>query len=718
MSLPALSVHERIVAKENESMRLPIEKILRPKSVAILGVSERPEAIGTRVMNNIRKMGFAGPLYAVNPRYETIGELKCYPALSALPEPVDAAFLAVPSHGGPDLVEEAGRCGIRALFINANGYADGDADGVALQRRLEASAAKYGIAICGPNNLGIMNVHDRVAMWSPRYMKVPKPGSLGVISQSGSIALILSEDERDLGFAYLITAGNEAVLNIADYLAELAVDDRVEVILLFSETIRDPQKFQAAALKARERGKRIIALKLGSSSEGRALVQAHTGSLAGEDRLYDAYFKALNILRVRDLDEMLETAVLLSKDTAALPTGGNVMVTLSGGEAALIADLGTDLGLKFPKLAPETLAALRPAFPPYSNIGNPLDAWGLGFAADRFRIVLHALLADPNINLIGFSVDAPGRGGGDVPYACIMAEACVEAKTSKRLVFFNNTSGSGVNAEVRAILDRAKIPYLSGLRPALAAIANLNALKSAAPEIKSQLAATANPLPGSQPEQFALLNRLGIGMVRAQNVLSAASAVAAAEKYGYPVATKAIAEHLPHKSDLGLVRLNLASARQVEDAFADLSKRLAKYARLSSPGEIVLQAMAPSGVELIVGIRNEVNFGSFVIVGPGGVLVELANQASVRLGPVDESEARAMLFETAAGKLLQGARGAPACDIDAAAAAIAAFSRFGAAQSAQLSALEINPLIASPTGAWGVDLLLDFRNDVPPEKRQ
>jgi len=697
-------------------MRLPIEKILRPKSIAVVGVSERPEAIGTRVLNNLRKMGFSGPLYAVNPRYETIGDVKCYPSLSALPEPVDAAFLAVPSSGGPALVEEAGKCGIGALFINANGYADGDADGVALQRRVEAGAAKYGIAICGPNNLGMMNVHDRVAMWSPRYMKVPERGSLGVISQSGSIALILSEDERDLGFAYLITAGNEAVLNVADYLAELAVDDRVKVILLFLETIRDPLKFQAAALKAAEQGKRIIALKLGSSSEGRALVQAHTGSLAGEDRLYDAYFKALNIVRVRDLDEMLETAVLLSKDTAALPAGGNVMVTLSGGEAALIADLGSDLGLKFPKLAPETLAALRPAFPPYSSIGNPLDAWGLGFAADRFRVVLHALLADPNINLIGFSLDAPGRGGGDVPYACIMAEACVEAKTSKRLVFFNNTSGSGVNAEVRAILDRGNIAYLSGLRPALAAIANLNALKSAAPEIKSRPAAEAAALPAGQPECFALLNELGIGMVRAQTVLDAASAIAAAEQFGYPVAMKAVAAHLPHKSDLGLVHLSLASARHVEAAHADLSKRLSEHARPGSPSEIVLQAMAPSGVELIVGIRNEPNFGSFVIVGPGGVLVELANQASVRLGPVDENEARAMLFETAAGKLLQGARGAPACDIDAAAAAIAAFSRLGAAQAARLSALEINPLIASPKGAWGVDLLLDFRSDVAPEK--
>lgn len=696
-------------------MPLPLDKILRPKSIAVVGVSERPEAIGTRVLNNLRKMGFAGPLYPVNPRYETIGDLKCYPSLTALPEPVDAAFLAVPSSGGPDLVEEAGKCGIRALFINANGYADGDADGVALQRRLEAAAAKHGIAICGPNNLGMMNVHDRVAMWSPRYMKVLEPGSLGVISQSGSIALILSEDERDLGFAYLVTAGNEAVLNVADYLSEMANDARVKVILLFLETVRDPQKFQAAAIEAAQRGKRIIALKLGSSSEGRALVQAHTGSLAGEDRLYDAYFKALGVIRVRDLDEMLETAVLLSKNSSILPAGGNVMVTLSGGEAALIADLGSGLGLKFPKLTPETLAALRPAYPPYSSVGNPVDAWGLGFAADRFRIVLHALLADPNINLIGFSVDAPGRGGGDVPYACIMAEACVEAKTDKRMVFFNNTSGSGVNAEVRAILDRGNIPYLSGLRPALAAIANLNALKPAIPQAKPA-AGTSVRLPASEPDCFALLRKAGIRMAGAQTASTTAGAVAAANTFGYPVVMKAVAAHLPHKSDLGLVRLGLFNAAEVEAAFADLSGRLAKHAQPGSPGEIVVQEMASSGVELIVGIRNEVNFGSFVIVGPGGVLVELANQASVRLGPIDESEARAMLFETAAGKLLQGARGKPPCDIDAAAAAIAAFSRFGAAQAARLSALEINPLIVGPTGAMGVDLLLDRRSDNPSEK--
>lgn len=689
-------------------MQPPIDRLLKPRSVAIVGVSERPEAIGTRVLDNLRKFGFAGAAYAVNPRYETVSGLKCYPSLSALPETVDAAFLAVPAAAAADLVEEAGTCGIRALFINATGFADGDAAGIALQRRVEVAAARYGIAVCGPNNLGMINVRDRVALWSPRYMKVIEPGPVGVISQSGSVALILSADERDLGFAYLVTAGNEAVLNVSDYLLAMARDDRVSTILLFLETVRDPQKFRAAALEASHYGKRIIALKLGSSSEGRALVQAHTGGIAGEDRLYDAYFESLNILRVHDLDEMLETAVLLSKNPAPLPAGGNVVVTLSGGEAALIADLGNDLGLKFPKLAPATLAALRPAYPQHSSIGNPVDAWGLGFAPDRFRIVLNALVADPDINLIGFSLDAPGRGGVDVPYACIMARECLESKTHKRLVFFNNTSGSGVNEEVRAVLDRGNIPYLSGMRPALAAIANLNRLRAAIPQIAPPPAPQDAPLPASQPACFDLLDRFGVAMVGAKTVVDAASAIAAAETLGYPVAMKAVAAHLAHKTDLGLVRLGLRDAKQVEAAFGDLWHSLVHLAAPGSPGEIVIQQMADGGVELIVGVRNEPGFGSFVIVGPGGVFVDLLNQASVRLGPIDVSEARAMLIETAAGRLLEGARGKPRCDIEAAAAAIAALSRFGAAHAAHLSTLEINPLIVTPQGARGVDLLLDF----------
>jgi len=689
-------------------MHLPFDNLFKPKSVAIVGVSERPEAIGTRVVNNLRLMGFNGAIYPVNPKHQELSGLRCYPSLSELPEVPDAAFLAVPAISGPDLVEEAGRCGIRALFINANGYADGDAKGAELQRRIQATAARYGMVICGPNNLGMINVHDRVAMWAPRYMKKVDAGPVGVISQSGSIALILSEDERDLGFSYLVTAGNEAVASVADYLDYMVRDDRVSTILLFLETVRDPAGFRAAALEAARRGKRIVALKLGTSAQGRALVQAHTGSLAGEDRLYDAFFGALGVVRVRDLDEMLETAVVLSRNPVATAPQRCAIVTLSGGEAALIADLGEELGLSFPKLSEATLARLRPAFPPYSSIGNPVDAWGLGFNPERFGMVVEALLADPALDLIGFSIDAPGRGGGDVPYACVMAETCVAARTDKRLVFFNNTSGTGVNAEVKAILDRGNIAYLSGLRPALVAIRNLMALPATETvQLPPPPAAAAEPLPVSEPQRFDVLRRHGVPMVAAETAASAAEAIAAADRMGYPVAVKGVAPHLPHKSDLGLVRLGLHDAQQVREAFAALSNILARHARDGSPHEIVVQKMAECGVELIVGIRNQKGFGSFVIAGPGGVLVEIANQASVRLGPLDAAQAKAMLQATAAGKLLAGVRGNPPCDIDAAAAAIAAFSRFGAARIDTLAALEINPLIVGPNGAVGVDVLLE-----------
>ena len=322
--------------------------------------------------------GFEGTIYPVNPRYDTIDGLKCWPSLSALPAPVDAAFLAVPAAAGPELADEAGRCGIKALFVNASGYADGGVEGVALQRRLEAVADRHGIVLAGPNNMGLVNVHDRKAMWTQQYMKPIAPGPVGVIAQSGTIALILIEDQRDLGFAYLVTTGNEAGATAADYLYQMVEDDRVKVILLFLETIRKPRLFAEAAAEAARRGKRIIALKVGASDGGRALVQAHTGSLAGEDRLYEAYFKAHGVVRVRDLDEMLETAVLFCANPALPPSAHVAAVTLSGGEAALLSDIGGELGLDFMALGPETLARLRPAFPDYATIGNPIDAWGSG----------------------------------------------------------------------------------------------------------------------------------------------------------------------------------------------------------------------------------------------------------------------------------------------------------------------------------------------------
>ena len=691
---------------------LQLEKLIRPQSIAIVGASERPDAIGTRVIRNLRRFGYSGRIYPVNPRYSEVEGLQCAPSLSALPERVDAAFLAVPAAQGLDLVNEAAAVGIRAVFMNANGFADGGDEGIALQSRIESTAEANGIAICGPNNLGLINVHDKIAAWTPRYMMEPKKGPLALISQSGSVAIVLADDERDIGFSYIITAGNEAVVSVADYLRHCVHDDRVGVILLYLETIRKVDAFAASAREALERGKPIVALKLGRSESGRALVQAHTGSLAGEDRLYDEFFRKLGIIRVRDLDEMIETALLLSTKPKPIKARGLVTVTLSGGEAALIADTANDLGVDLMPLSAETVKRLRPAFPPHATIRNPVDCWGLGFNAERFAMIVAALTADPQIGTIAFSVDAPGAGGADVPYACTMAEVCVSAAATadQRLIFFNNSSGTGPNGEVRSILQKANMPYLSGMRTALAAI-GYTQRETPRPQVVEANTRPAQWIErvasGSDTIRFRMLAEAGLPMAVCAPVTSSADAASVGQRLGYPLVLKGSAPHLAHKSDLGLVRIGLKTPAEVEAAYHDISAALTRHGGDQASVEIYLQKMAQPGIELILGIRNEPGFGSFIVVGVGGIFVEVIKQAALRLGPVDVEEARNMLLETPAGKLLGGVRGHAPYDIAAAAEAIVALSRLGAATLGELASIEINPLIVHESGATGVDVLIE-----------
>ncbi|MFI4952280.1 MAG: acetate--CoA ligase family protein [Burkholderiales bacterium] len=413
---------------------------------------------------------------------------------------------------------------------------------------------------------------------------------------------------------------------------------------------------------------------------------------------------------MRDLDEMLETAILLS--AYPKPQAGNlVALTLSGGEAALIADTAATVGVTFAQLSATTLDKLRPAFPPYSKIGNPVDVWGLGFTAERFAMIVDIVAEDPAIGTIAVSVDAPGAGGADVPYACTMAEVCVAAaaRSDKHFVFFNNTTGTGPNADVRAILDRAKIPYLSGVRTALTAIGNSRREKSAAAPALLPQALAQDRLDAATTDvaRFKLLAEAGLPMAECVAVASAADAAGAAAKLGFPVVLKGSGPRLAHKSDLGLVHAGLRDAAQVEAAYDSVSRILDKHVAEIAEREIYVQAMAKPGVEFILGIRNEPGFGSFIVAGPGGVFVELIKQASIRLGPVDEQEALIMLQETPAAKLFAGFRGKGPYDTGAVARAIAALSRLGAATAGTLASIEINPLIVHENGAVGVDVLIE-----------
>lgn len=692
----------------------PLDKLFAPASVAVVGASQREESIGLRVIRNLKRFGFDGPVYPVHPTNTEVGGLECHASLSAIPAKVDAVFIGLPAAQGPEVLEEAGRLGIRAACINASGFADADADGVALQARLAEVAARHGIALCGPNNLGLFNVHRKMALWTPRYASELAPGPVAVVSQSGTMALMLCQDERRLGLAHVITCGNEAVLGASEYLDYVVRDDNVRTVLLFLETIRNPALFESAALEAHRRGKRILALKSGASDAGRALVAAHTGSLAGEDRFYDAFLRSCHVTRVHNPDELIESALLLTAHPHGARGKGFVAVTLSGGEAALIADNAPGLGLPLPPLAESTRQALMPAFPPFAKPSNPLDAWGLGFTAERFRIVLDALTADESVGAIGFSIVANTEGGPDGVYGLEMAKACAAAAaaTDKALVFMNATAGAGPNREIKKVLDAAGIPYLSGMRTSLAAIAQwLRAPERDRPAVdmgeRGQWNDRCLNLTG-EVDGFELLRDAGVPMAEARALTSAADAVSVAQAFGCPVVLKGCVPSLPHKSELGLVKIGLRDDKAVAAAYADLASRLGAALPAKAAREIIVQAMAGEGVELIVAVRNDPHLGSFVVVGPGGLLVEVMGKASVRRGPVDIETANAMLDETAAGTLLAGVRGRGPFDRKAAAEAIAALSRIGATLRGTAAVIEINPLIVTAQGALGVDLLIEL----------
>lgn len=687
-----------------------LRPLIAHDSIAVVGASQRADALGTAVIKNLRSLRYGGQIYPINPRYDDVEGLTCYPSLEALPAVPDAVFAAIPAAGGPAVVEEAGRLGIKAAFINASGYSDGGDEGRALQAQVQASAARYGMAVCGPNNTGIINFHDRVASWTAPMPSVGV-GTAAVITQSGSASMVLAEGPRGVGLAYVITAGNEAVTNVADYLGWVVDDQRVNLVILFLETIREPARFEAAALRAAERGVPIVALKIGRSDSGRAAVAAHTGSLAGDGRVYDAFFRRCGIVRADDLDELIELAALFGVSPTPPRTPHTVPITFSGGEAALVADIGTAIGLSMPPIQPAAMERVRASLPPFASPRNPLDAFGLGFDIERFSELTDALLTDDQLGVIVPAIDAPESGGIDAEYGVDIIKLFkdIAGRTDKKLVIANNSASSGIYPQLLELAAGSGIPVLTGMRESLLAIDRWARHRGPAPSAPllddPSIAGAVDGLARAREvERFERLTAAGVPFAPTIPATSADEAVTAAHQVGLPVVVKGSAPELLHKTDEGLVAVGLRTEDEVRSAAQRILAALA-----GRHGELLVQKMVGPGVEIIVGTRHDPQFGTVLVVGPGGVFVEITRDVAVRLGPVDEGTAEQMLGETTAGRLLAGVRGAGRSDIEAAARVIARVSQLAATAGNSIKSLEVNPLIVLPEGegAYAVDLVVE-----------
>ena len=686
-----------------------LDPLLRPRSLALVGASPRPATYGRRMIAACLEAGFEGDVFLVNPKYDEIDGRPCYPSLRALPAPAEHAVLMVANARLEAVLAEAIETGVRAATIFASCYLD-DGRAPSLLERLGAEARAAGIEICGGNGSGFYNRESRTRchMWG---QGAEEPGPVTLISQSGSAWAAMVNSDGRLRWNLSVSCGQEIATDAAAYMDFALEMETTRAIGLFIETVREPEAFIAALRKAAEKNVPVVVVKVARTEVSKRFAASHSGAIAGDDALYDAIFERHGVLRVADLDELMATLQLVSLDRRA-GLGGLVAMSDSGGEREQLVDVASDQGVPFATIEEATEARLSANLEFGLAPENPLDAWGTGHDYDRiFHACMEALLADPAAALGLWIADLRD----ETPYHQGYVEAAerIAAAGSKPLAFATCFSG-GANSGFAERLRLAGVPLLEGLRPALVAVRRaldyrdfqarpaIRAPEPPAAEVvarwRARLAA-GGPL--DEVDGLALLADFGIPVSVARIAESAGDARAAARALGFPVAMKTAAPGIAHKSDVGGVHLDLGDDESVCAAYADLAGRLG--------ARVLVSPMAAAGVELAFGLVSDPQFGTFVMIGAGGLLVETLGDACFAVPPVDARTARAIMDRLSVKPVLDGVRGRPGVDLDALCEAFARFSVLAAALGGEIAELDVNPVIAGPRGVTAVDALVVAR---------
>jgi acetate---CoA ligase (ADP-forming) len=690
--------------------RANLKRLLSPRHLAFIGGRNLIEPI-----RQAKAFGFSGPIWAVSPKLDSIEGIPCFKSVDALPEPPDAVFLAVPREPSVELVGELTRAGAGGVIAYAAGFAELGAEGAELQGRLIEAAGD--LALVGPNCYGILNAVEGVALWPSGHGLARVERGAAIVAQSGNLSLNVTMNLRSVPFAHVISMGNQACLGLADYMAVLAEDPRVTAIALYIEGLTDVAAFSEAAIGALERGVPIVALKAGASELGSRLAVTHTSSLAGDDALYDALFERLAIARAHSVPELLETVKLLS--VTAPPRGKRLAVfTCSGGDSLMVADASAPLGIELPQPSPDCEARLRRRLPEFATVANPLDyntsLWG---HRDELVGCFSTLLSDP-FDAALLVLDYPHEGIAGRAECDISVDALIEAARACRIpAAVASTLPELIPEEARARMVEAGVAPLQGLPEALAAIAASMRHAERRREILARggealrvprlrpLAAPATVL--DEARSKAELAAFGLE-VPPSRAVSPKEAAEAARRLGFPVAIKALAPFLPHKTEAGGVALHLGSPEEVEAALASMTRRLTVDGHGALRTVLVERMVTDAVAELIVGVVRDERLGLALVLGGGGVLVELMQDSQRLLLPTSRDAIATVLSRLAAAKLLSGYRGRPEGDIDAAIAAVAAVAAFAEAHRDRLAELDVNPLLVRPKGrgAVAVDALI------------
>lgn len=684
--------------------------LLDPRGIAVVGASQQPGR-GSSVIANLRAARFGGEVAAVNPRYTEVLGYRCFPSVNELPGSIDCLVIAIPARPACDVLEQAFARGIRAAVVLAAGFDDSDEDGP-LGTRLK-TLAQNGMAICGPNCFGIVNAKTGAVAYNGVAPKAMTAGPIALVSQSGSLGNFAFGPlvrDRKLGFSYFVSCGNQAGLTVEDYLDYFVADPDVKVIAAIVEDLKNPRKLQSVAAAARAQRKPMVFAQIGRSAAGKAMTQSHTGALAGNADIIAAFSRRYGIVLADSYDELIETVALF----ATLPidaSGGSDVVLLSGsgGGAALAADHLDPTGLKLARLSDATGERIRAVLPEIGEVTNPIDVTGAVFYDPSIiGRLLDAVASDPAKPIIATAVNAiPAPHDRMRKIAGAIADSA--RKSGGTIVTYQVSPLGPLDADFVDILHSAKVPLLMGAASTMAALKHLPRYRAMAAQTPdSQAIAKAPPLPDRNfmTLQQALLDS-GVAVTDAMLVRSESDAIAAFQRFKIPVAVKAEAPGLLHKSEIGGVRLDCRTEAEVSEAYRTVTAN-ARKAGVADAGAIV-QLMASGVAEAYAGVIDDPLYGPAIVFGLGGIFIEILKDSAIEMALLSRDDALSMIHRIKGAPLLLGARGRPRGDIDALASLLVNLSRFAIAHSGQFKALDLNPIIvrAAGEGVVAVDIAVD-----------
>lgn len=692
-------------------MKHRLNPLLRPRSVAVVGASARTDSVGEWALKNLRLGGYKGRLYPVNPNYDELQGHRCFSSLADLPETPELVVFALGDQRIEASLDEAIVAGVPAAVIQSTLFLDDDSE-PRLRERVRKKIRDAGMLVCGANGMGFYNVRDHVWTCGFDSTSHEAPGNVALISHSGSGMSGIIDCEERLRINVAISTGNELSVTMDEYLDFVLDLPETRVVGLFIETARNPEGFRAALAKAANRGIPVVALKVGRTTRSAELAVSHSGAIAGDDATYEALFDRYGVQRARDQDEFTTMLIMFAE---LHPVGAGGLVTLhdSGGERQLLVDLADDADVLLTELSADTVAALEAVVDPELPAVNPLDAWSRGGpdAAENLTHCLTLMMQDPGAALGAVIHDRAPDGKIYPSYLSYMQRA--RADSAKPVALVSARQGTGQDRAV-VTSTHAGFPVLDGVSQFLTGVRALFAYR----DFRLRESSSPNRVGPTRAEKWqgrlaggtvlgeadslALLADFGVAVSRCETASTVDDLIAAAGRIGYPVVLKTAMKGMLHKSDHGGVVLGIQNEEQLRRMYEIMSHRLGD--------DVLVSAMAPAGVEMLLGVKRDPQFGPVVLIGFGGVLAETIGDVQFALPPFDAGHARRCVERMKLRSLLDGVRGAPAVDVDAFCKSAARFSEMAAALGDVVTEADVNPLIVHESGVVAVDALVVGRD--------